>query len=287
MMADDASSIINEKMKFTIEAGTLGKFERNSLKFDLVMCIEKMNDNRYIPVGEKSNWLWMTTEPQTYLLMSFSLWNFLKKHSHEDAYGSNGNGYNIEYLNGNIMVVVKKIAIDVEEMQGRIWNPKSCLWEEETYFRVPFGTEVNVGEYSLAPYKNKDEYGFQNELFTKWRKQISADFFGVHYLQNDMTRFAMIPSVVVQFAAGVSRHYNEERELEEEKNAEELVCQLRSVGLHARDVHSEHHGIVIMNKSPEQFVDFFLENKEQMKVLIEKFKMAHWIASYMNTFNKN
>ena len=188
------------------------------------------------------------------------------------------------------MVIVKKIAIDVENLIGFKWIAESCFFSDESEnFSVPYGTRVNVGEYTLTPYKNiSDSYEFKKgEIFTKWRVQISEDFFGVHCLENKDYVFAMIPSVVVQMSCpdGATRHLNPDREENEEKWAKLLVDKLRAIGLHARDVHSEHHGIVILNKSPKAFVNT-LRTHSSAQDIISSYNMNHWLLSYEATFCK-
>mgnify|MGYP001329288225 CR=1 FL=1 len=52
--------------------------------------------------------------------------------------------------------------------------------------------------------------------------------------------------------------------------------------MHSRDVHSQHHGIVVLNKTPSQFSDAL--KTVGMEKLAKKYKMEKWAQSYYSTF---
>ena len=229
--------------------------------------------------------LWMATcDHSALLMMSAELWRVVEQESHAGAYGEYGAGHVTLDVDGRPMTLLKKVAIDVEGLHGFRWDADRQRFEyDEGPFVVPYGTRVHVGEYTLAPYRDADPYGFDHgERFTKWRTQAAEHLYGVHCLQRDSTVFAMIPSVVVQLSCpeGATRHLCSEREPDEERWATHMVETLRARGLHARDVHAEHHGVVIMNKTPAEFVSAM----EKMVDVIDEFGMARWIASYAATF---
>jgi hypothetical protein len=178
------------------------------------------------------------------------LWPQLKAASHDGAYGSVNSGF---YVLDDGHVVLVKIAIDIESIAGTMLIQD----ENETCFHTPYGIPVDVGTYPLSPYASQlDEFGHLDcEVFTKWRVQKHADLFGVHLLAGDGMRLAFIPSVVVQFSCpfDTPRHLNQERFGPGALWARGLVTMLRQAGYHARDVHSEHHGIVLLNATPESF----------------------------------
>ena len=64
-----------------------------------------------------------------------------------------------------------------------------------------------------------------------------------------------------------------------------MIHRLREIGLHARDVHSNHHGIVIMNKSPTEFAT--IASTSEFEKIATKFRMEKWIASYVATFGNS
>ena len=288
MNENDASAAVNSNMSIIVYSETMRGFvQAESLQFKLNMSVNSFAGVPFTSCGDQSNWIRMAVHSgSAILLLSYPLWRFLQHLSHDGAYGTEGIGYKVLLIGESPMVIVKKIAIDVEELVGFKWIDDSCFFSNEPQnFSVPYGTRVNVGEYTLTPYKNvADDYGFQSgEIFTKWRRQVSREFFGVHCLEREDTTFAMIPSVVVQMSCpdGATRHLNPYREENEEKWANHLIKRLRALGLHARDVHSEHHGIVILNKTPTEFVQTLLTDAPD---IISMFKMEHWITSYQRTF---
>ena len=97
--------------------------------------------------------------------------------------------------------------------------------------------------------------------------------------------FAMIPSVVVQISCpnGATRHLNACREEHEEEWAQRLVERLRAIGLHARDIHSEHHGIVLLNVKPDALAGHLRGCRDGQQV-ISDYDMEKWLASYERTF---
>lgn len=290
MNEENATKVVNVKVSIVVNSEDIhGFIEAERLDFKLNMSINRFGSTPFISCGEESSWMRMAMHSGSVVLMiSYSLWSFLKCVSHDGAYGTEGIGYKIISIQGSPMVILKKIAIDIEELIGFEWVADSCFFSHEPQnFSVPYGTRVNVGAYALSPYENVvDEYGFQSgEVFTKWRLQINKSFVGVHCLEKERTVFAMIPSVVVQMSCpgGAMRHLRPDREENEKKWANVLVNQLREIGLHARDIHSEHHGIVILNKTPSEFVQTLRQSTEA-KSIISKFKMVHWFASYEHTF---
>ena len=94
----------------------------------------------------------------------------------------------------------------------------------------------------------------------------------------------MIPSVVVQLSCPTHtpRHLDTDRYDAEELWANEMVDDLRKLGLHARDVHSEHHGIVIIDTTPLEFATML--RSTDLFAFISKYKMERWSDSYIATF---
>ena len=264
-------------------------FADKLLDFNLHMRVQSFNSIAFFRYGAESDWLRIAThDGSALLLLSFSLWIFLKHYSHEGAYGDEGVGYFIVDVKGSSMVILKKIAIDVEQMVGFHWDARRAVFQKYLRnFTVPYCTRVNVGEYTLTPYNHViDEYGYANgEIFTKWRVQVSEELFGVHCLEGENQVFAMIPSVVVQVSCpqGATRHLNQHREEYEGKWAERLVEKLRAIGLHARDVHSEHHGIVILNSKPDALAGY-LQGCPAGQQIIRDYHMEKWLESYKLTF---
>ena len=285
-----ALDVVLHKKKVQINAAPLrGFIAAELLDFELHMCVQSFDSVAFVPCGTDSDWLRIAThDGSALLLLSFSLWSFLKRYSHEGAYGTEGAGYLVIDIDGSPMVIVKKIAIDVEQMVGFHWNAGCAFFSDELRsFTIPYGTRVNVGEYTLTPYNYvTDEYGYAHgEIFTKWRVQASEEFFGVHCLEGENQVFAMIPSVVVQVSCPqrTTRHLNYYREEHEGKWARRLVERLRAIGLHARDVHSEHHGIVILNIKPDALAGRLQDCREGQQI-IRDYDMGKWLASYKRTF---
>jgi hypothetical protein len=265
-------------MSVAICADVLEGFETNDLTFDPVFHVTHFLGRKAPQSGD----LWMTRDTvQPLLLMSTELWQFLEEYSHPGAYGDAGVGY--KTLTSFQTTIIRKLAVDVESLQGVRWNG-STYDETVSYFTLPYGTCVNVGEYPLTPYKNvMDDYGFYHgQQFTKWRTQKNATFYGVHFLSRDETRFVLIPSVAVQNACGVQRHLNPSRTPAEERCASRMVSHLRQLGSHARDVHTEHHGIVIMNKTPEEFVREL--QTRAFSTFVKDFELTRWTESYVATY---
>ena len=285
-----ALTTLRNKNKIVLKQESMPGFVSSDLVFELTMYVSSFADFPFISSDNRSSCLWMAkNDDGAMLMMSFELWRFVKHQSHSGAYGEYGVGYVILDVDNCPMTVLKKIAIDVESVHGYWWDGKLGFFDSvQSPFVVPYGTRVNVGEYTLDPYGTRDEYGFdKGEKFTKWRTQMSSEFFGVHCLQHKDTVFAMIPSVVIQLSCpeGATRHLESAREPNEAKWAEHLVQVLRDRGLHARDVHSEHHGVVIMNKTPSEFVSALADGS--ISDIVARFGMEHWVESYAATFGKS
>lgn len=220
------------------------------------------------------------------IIVHVSLWSWLKENCHDGAFGNEGEGYRGIVIDDDFYVLITKIPIDVENICGYYWDKhKGTFNSVLDSFRVPFEIFVNVGDYTLLPYKKPDDYGKTDELFTKWRIQLNEDLFGVHYISNGCENYAFIPSVVIQMSCpngDIPRHLEDDRYTEENKWAEEFVSDLRKLSMHARDVHSQHHGIVVLNKTPSQFSDAL--KTVDMEKIAKKYKMEKWAQSYYSTF---
>ena len=147
-------SIVSDGKAITIGSHKLEGFvQTEQLKFNLHMCVTHFDTSVFVPCGEASNWLYIATHDKSALLMvSFSLWSFLKFMSHEGAYGSEGIGYLVVDVDGSVMVIIKKIAIDVEQLIGYYWSSEYAFFtSHDTFvlnerhvhgpsnFRVPYG----------------------------------------------------------------------------------------------------------------------------------------------------
>ena len=279
--------------------------------FTLDFLIESLIDGtKFISCNASDSKVFANIQDNTMrLLVSIPLWSWMALQCHEGAYGEEGPGYHaVRTQDGDFYVVINKVPIDVEEFVGYRWreNDGGVFDSNSTLFKVPYGIKVNVGDYPLLPYDHTNPDNFFDDtttLFTKWRIQISDEFFGVHSLEStDSNRqhvFAMIPSVVPQMSCpdeDVTRHLNATRSPNEKRRVDKMVGMLRSLGLHARDVHSEHHGIVILNKTPKEFATLLascVNSSEEEEVqpfdlheLIETFQMSKWVASYIATFKE-
>lgn len=287
MAATNDEMVANKTITFDYITGLTD----DAVSLELNMVIHSFKDALFVHPDNIKKLYTCLWEGALLIAVHKPAWAFIQKHSHTGAYGSLGAGfYHATATCGVDYVVVRKIAIDVESILGYRWC--SPLFESvSTPFVVPYGTAVNVGRYALTPYLHEvDSFGFDEtddvDGFDKWRKQVSADYFGVHFLQRDALQFAFIPSVVIQFAGGITVHYECRRTATEEPLAKKMVALLRAHGISARDVHTKHHGIAMLNHTPRQFVQHLQTDPIFATLLANTFRMKHWIDSYIATFGE-